>query len=305
MTSCDEPVPTSASWDACIDWFVRDELQLRGSSEQTVRAYAGDLAAFSAFARNRGICTPMEVRPTDIRAYLADCARQGHSKSTMARRLSCYRTFFAFLIRHRIIETNPAEAVATPKLTRRVPDFYYPEEIRVLLESIDGPDVWTARDRALLEFLYATGVRVSECVALDRDHVRLTEGAALVQGKGGKERWVLFGRQAAHWLSEYLERRATQRLDHPALFINRRGTRLTDRSVRRILAHHIDRVAGLHRISPHVIRHTFATHLLDGGADLRVVQELLGHASLSSTQIYTHTTRERLVRIYQLTHPRA
>lgn len=294
-----------AAWDAEIDAFVRDGLEARGMSPETVRAYAADLAALSRFADARGIRTPDAMRPSDIRAYLADCTQRGQARTTVARRLSCFRTFFDFLMERGRVTSNPAEPVSMPKRERRVPDFYYQEEMRVLLDSVDGDDVWSARDRALLEFLYATGVRVSECVALNRGDIRWSEGAVCVFGKGGKERWVLFGRQALHWLQVYLQRRDEAGFQNEALFINRRGSRLTDRSVRRILNHHIDRVAGLHRISPHVIRHTFATHLLDGGADLRVVQELLGHVSLSSTQIYTHTTRERLVRIYQRTHPRA
>ena len=188
-----------------------------------------------------------------------------------------------------------------------MPDFYYPEEMKALLESIDGNDVWSARDRALLEFLYATGIRVSECVALDIPDVDMTEGIALVFGKGAKERYVVVGENAAEWLRIYLAHRSTlaSQVDERALFLNQRTTRLTDRSVRRILDKHISRVAGLYHISPHALRHSFATHLLDGGADMRVVQELLGHASLSSTQIYTHTTRDRLARIYQQAHPRA
>ncbi|WP_308426171.1 tyrosine recombinase XerC [Alicyclobacillus cellulosilyticus] len=272
---------------------------------RTLTAYASDLQALVSFLQARGILDPLAVRSPHLRAYLAAELERGVSKVTLARRLSCFRGFFDYVARETGSEQNPARSLALPKRVRRLPEFYYQEEVKTLLESIPGDDLWSARDRALLEFLYATGVRVSECVGLNVADVRLDDGTALVYGKGGKERVVIFGRIAAMWLRRYLSLREAAKLGGDPLFINRRGGRLTDRSVRRILLHHIDRVAGLKRLSPHKLRHTFATHMLDGGADLRTVQELLGHTSLSTTQVYTHTTGDRLARVYQATHPRA
>ncbi|MBX5436040.1 MAG: tyrosine recombinase XerC [Alicyclobacillaceae bacterium] len=293
------------SLEVCAERFLREFAVSRGSSERTLSAYGADLAALLQYLEQRGIQAVREVRPAHLRSFLAQEAARGLAKSSLARRLSCYRSFFDHLMREGILDTNPARAVSLPKRGHPVPRFFYEEEVRVLLDSIPTHTVWDMRDRALMEFLYATGVRVSECVALNIPDLDLREGIATVWGKGGKERVVLLGRHAVHWLSRYLEVRAAEQLCHEAVFINRRGGRLTDRSVRRILLQCIDRIAHLQRVGPHVIRHSFATHLLNGGADLRVVQELLGHSSLSSTQIYTHTTRERLAQIYHRCHPRA
>ncbi|MCL6548191.1 MAG: tyrosine recombinase XerC [Alicyclobacillus sp.] len=295
--------------DVCCDTYLRSLSARRRYSERTLQAYGKDLAALEAFLKSRGVTSPSSVRPSHLRSFLAHEVARGLAKSSLARRLSCYRSFFDFLLRDGMVETNPARALSLPKRGRAVPPFYYEEEMRALLESVPADDLWSARDRALLELLYATGVRVSECVSLDIGDVDLEEGMARVTGKGGKERVVLIGSRAREALTRYLGLRRSAgagRLGpQDALFVNRRGGRLTDRSVRRILDRCIARVAQLHHIGPHAIRHSFATHLLNGGADLRVVQELLGHASLSSTQIYTHTTRERLARVYQQCHPRA
>jgi integrase/recombinase XerC len=296
-----EPVPFAAYVEEFIEW----QRVVRGASDKTLTAYQKDLHTLETFLRSRGITRPEEVRPGDLRTFFATEVRRGMAKSSNARRLSCFRTFFDYLLRQSVVEMNVAKAVSLPKRDKKVPQFYYQEEMKALLDSIQVTDIWSARDRALLEFLYATGVRVSECVALDVSDVSLTEGVALVFGKGGKERYVVVGTHAIESLRIYLNMRAVAGFHDSALFVNRKGTRLTDRSVRRILDKWIHVAAKLHHISPHAIRHSFATHLLDGGADLRVVQELLGHASLSSTQIYTHTTRDRLVRIYQNAHPRA
>lgn len=288
-----------------IDRFLYTRSHIKRSSAKTVHAYATDLNLLLNFMAKRGIGDARHVRSADVRAFLASEVGRGMAKSSLSRRLSCYRSFFDFLVRDGVVDSNVARAVSMPKREKRVPVFYYPEEVKALLESVPTRDVWSLRDRALLEFLYATGVRVTECVSLDIQDVSLEEGIALVFGKGAKERYVLVGSTAVQWMVKYLEQRAALQIPCQALFVNRKGSRLTDRSVRRILDKYILQVAGLQHISPHALRHSFATHMLDGGADLRVVQELLGHASLSSTQIYTHTTRERLVRIYHHAHPRA
>ncbi|MDI3257216.1 MAG: tyrosine-type recombinase/integrase, partial [Kyrpidia sp.] len=202
------------------------------------------------------------------------------------------------------------EPVATPKQEKRIPNFMDVEEVFHLLAVPDEGTALGLRDRALLEWLYATGVRVGEAVALRVGDVDLAAQTALIHGKGGKERYVLFGRSAALALKRYLESGWSElggKAPEPRdpLFLNYRGSRLSDRSVRRIVDRCMARVASYRKISPHVLRHTFATHMLDAGADLRAVQELLGHASLRSTQIYTHTTRERLLQVYLHAHPRA
>jgi integrase/recombinase XerC len=288
-----------------VDVFLERLRYERGASVHTVKAYAQDLAVLTDYFEQRGKAVPEETTLMDLRALLASEVRRGLSKRSLARRLSCYRRFFDFLVQEGAITNNPARLLKLPKQSKPIPDFYYQEEVKVLLESIPQDDVWSARDRALLELLYATGVRVSECVGLDVADVDLDQGIARVLGKGGKERYVILGSHAVAALRVYLTLRRELGEDERALFLNRRGSRLSDRSVRRILDGHIARVGRLHHISPHALRHSFATHMLDGGADLRAVQELLGHASLSSTQIYTHTTRERLARIYDQAHPRA
>jgi integrase/recombinase XerC len=208
------------------------------------------------------------------------------------------------------VEKNPAKDVHLPKLERRLPNFLYVDAVERLMDAPDCSTPLGLRDKALLELLYASGVRVSECVGLDISDLSLDDGTALVCGKGGKERIVMLGSRAVAALKRYL-REAWPKLfhdeggDEKPLFLNHKGTRLSDRSVRRILDKYVLQLAGMQHISPHTLRHTFATHLLDHGADLRVVQELLGHVSLSSTQIYTHTTREHLERVYTKAHPRA
>lgn len=289
----------------CVDAFLAIRTIERGGSVRTIQAYAADLALLVSFLEEHGIRDISELRLQHLRTFFAGEVRRGMAKSSLSRRLSCYRSFLDYLVREGIITVNYARLVSLPKKEKKVPSFYYQEEMKALLESISGTDIWSLRDRALLEFIYSSGVRVSECVDLNARNVDFEEGIALVMGKGAKERYVLIGEVALTWLRKYMAERTVARLENEALFVNRRGERLTDRSVRRILDKYIQQIPQLGHISPHALRHSFATHLLDGGADLRVVQELLGHASLSSTQIYTHTTRERLARIYHETHPRA
>lgn len=299
----------AGSIEQWIDGYLGRRRQLRSVSAKTELAYGQDLAAFAGYLIGEGITAIEEVRLFHLRSFLARELQRGLAKRSIARRVSCYRSFYDYLLQEHVVEQNIARLVSLPKLDKTVPTFYYPEETKALLDSIPTTTWWDARDRALLEFLYASGARVSECVGLNRQDVDLDMGTALVFGKGSKERYVLIGSIAVRWLSHYLALRADAMLpeeDIPAIFINRRGGRLTDRSVRRILDQRIDHAANnLPHISPHALRHSFATHLLDAGADLRVVQELLGHASLSTTQIYTHTSREKLARTYQDAHPRA
>lgn len=286
----------------CVAQFL--ELRGRKWSPRTQMAYQKDLQILIVYLREMGIQEPKDITVRALRSFLAAEMARDISKSSLARRLSCFRSFFDFLEEEEMVETNIARAISMPKRDKTVPRYFYQEEVSQLLDHIAGHEFADLRDRALLEFLYGTGVRVSECVALNLDDVSFPDDLALVFGKGGKERYVIYGKRAHDAMTRYLSVRST-RAKTRALFVNQRGERLTDRSVRRILEARIREVPGLRDMNPHGLRHSFATHLLDGGADLRSVQELLGHSSLSSTQIYTHTTRERLTRVYQDAHPRS
>lgn len=295
-----------------VDLFLEYLRVERNASANTIDSYRSDLEQFCAFLTGEGIETFGDVTHVTIRTFLSRLYMAKAARRTLARKMSCLRSLYEFLVREEIVETNPAKSVSTPKLEKRTPKFLYIEEAKKLVEAppLDGP--LGMRDRALLETLYATGIRVSECTGLTAKNVDLETGVARVFGKGGKERIVLLGRKACEAIRLYLERgrplllnpKGTNR-EQAALFLNYRGEPLSVRSVRRIVDKYIKQVAGQLSISPHDLRHTFATHLLDEGADLRVVQELLGHVSLSSTQIYTHTTKEKLLRVYMNAHPRA
>ncbi|SIS90796.1 tyrosine recombinase XerC [Alicyclobacillus vulcanalis] len=285
-----------------VQAFLQDaELRF---SQRTVRSYRQDLLAFCEWLRDRGIERLDAVTTREIRAHAGERLARGVAKSSVARRLSCLRTFLRFCAEQGWIQEGMRAHILLPKRDRRLPRYLHEEEVSVLLDGIAGDDFAALRDRALLEFLYATGVRVSECVQLDLTDLDLMTGFARVLGKGGRERYVIMGRRAVEALQRYLPER--NRVAHTqAVFVNRRGGRLTDRSVRRVLERRIQEVPGLRSIHVHGLRHSFATHMLNGGADLRSVQELMGHASLSSTQIYTHTSRERLAQAYYAAHPRA
>ncbi|MFD1674712.1 tyrosine recombinase XerC [Alicyclobacillus fodiniaquatilis] len=290
-----------AEFERYVQQFI-EERQLKWS-ERTLVAYRKDLEALVQHLAQSGITDAREITVPCLRGFLAHEFTRGQSKASVARRMSCFRAFFDYLEQNGVIEQNIARALSLPKRDKMVPRYYYQEDMQELLDHIAGSGFADRRDRALFEFLYATGVRVSECVSLDVSDVSLADGLALVTGKGAKERYVILGQAAIRALEAYIEVRPSAQT--AALFINQRGGRLTDRSVRRILLQRIQELPGLGHLSPHGVRHSFATHLLDGGADLRSVQELLGHESLSSTQIYTHTSRERLTRVYQMAHPRS
>ncbi len=287
---------------------LRDE---RRASPETLRAYASDLAQFGAHVAASAPGRPPELAELDtlsVRGYVAHLSRAGLEKTSIARKLSSLRSFFRYALRERWIESNPAAAVRTPRLPRRLPRHLTVDEVFVLLDRIGGATFADLRDRALLELLYATGIRVGELVRLELDDLDLGAQLVRVLGKGGKERLVPFGRQAAHALARYLERASVLRQRHAdghPVFLNARGGRLTDRSVRRILDKRLRQAALSARVSPHALRHSFATHMLGAGADLRAIQELLGHASLSTTQRYTHVSTEALMQVYDRTHPRA
>ncbi len=289
----------------------------RNASPYTVRNYTTDLLGnysrgtekgFFQFLRLKRIVSLEKVDKNTLRDYTSWLMGQGVARTSIARKLSAIRSFYRYLQREEILATDPSEKASAPKLDRRLPDFLTPDEITRLLESPDTTSPTGQRDRALLELLYASGIRVSELVKLDLEQIDLDSREIRVWGKGAKERVVLMGIPAANALINYLEHGRRQLLAQGksrALFLNRYGARLTERSVQSLLAEYAHTAKIEKRVHPHMLRHTFATHLLDGGADLRVVQELLGHASLSSTQIYTHVSQSQAKKVYLSAHPLA
>jgi integrase/recombinase XerC len=277
----------------------------RNVSPHTLYAYASDLAQFTEFVRReRG----SEARVGDvdhllIRRWLA-LLHKDHRKSSIGRKLAALRAFFKYLVREGRLARNPAELVSTPKKEKRVPFHLTIDEVTALVEAPRDGDLLALRDRAILETLYSCGIRVSELTGLTIGAVDLEEGLVRVLGKGGKERVVPVGRQARQAIADYLLARNGPPPDAPFL-LNARGGRLTSRSVARSVDKYILRLATIKKISPHTLRHTFATHMLEAGADLRSIQELLGHASLSTTQKYTHVSIDRLMEVYDKAHPKA
>ena len=296
-------MPTAAAIRREIDRFVRHIRNQRGYSEETCRAYAADLYELDAFLTDTvPDLTPRRIDIGVLRLFLAHLHERGNRKSTVARKLSAIRSFFRHLHRSGRIGRNPAETLVRPKLPRYLPSHLTEPEIVLLLETPDASTGLGRRDRAILELLYGTGIRVGELVGLQIDDCDLGRRFVRVLGKGKKERIVPFGRPAEAALRAYLEARPG---GGPWLFLNARGGHLTDRSVRRIVDRHIRACAVTRKISPHGLRHTFATHLLEHGADLRSIQELLGHASLSTTQRYTAVSTRHLLEVHRRAHPRA
>lgn len=291
----------------------------RALSPHTVRAYEGDLLRLVTFLSEEYWQIPaseIEIDRIDsvaVRSYLAALARD-HGRRSQGRALSALRTFFRWACRVGAASANPAQRIRTPKVPQQLPRHLRPGEIEELLAAPAGDEPMALRDRALLELLYATGLRVAELVALDWRDLEIKERVLRTLGKGGKERMVPFGRPAQAALRAW--RPAWRTLRESAagpraepelepLFVNLRGERLTDRSVRRLLDRYVTATATAAGVHPHTLRHTFATHLLESGADLRAIQELLGHSSLSTTQRYTHVDIERLQAVYREAHPRA
>jgi len=288
--------------------YLRDE---RSLSSNTLRAYEREIAQFVAFARGEMSCdSPAEVRPATVRAYLADLHHRRLAKASAQRALAALRTYFRFLSREGVVTSNPARVVPTPRAPKALPSVVSAAELGEMLDALPD-DPAGRRDRAALELLYGAGLRAAELVALDLDDVDLSRRLARVHGKGGKERVVPFGRKAEGAIRAYLADRAAWRAaaselsPGEPLIVNQRGGRLSDRSLRRILDAAILRIASLQHIHPHMLRHAFATHLLEAGMDLRAIQELLGHASLSTTQRYTHLDLAHLMETYRKAHPKA
>jgi integrase/recombinase XerC len=274
----------------------------RGASAHTLRGYAGDLAELQAYLRSVRVSGLAAADARVLRGYLAWLHGRGLAKSSIARKVACARSCYRFLARRELVATNPARQLASPRLPRRLPSVLPKDESKELLDAPAEDTLAGRRDRALLELLYASGLRVAECCGLDLEDVDRRHGSVRVMGKGSKERVVPVGEIALEALEAYLDRRGG---GHGPLFRNARGTRLSTRSVHSIVRRRA-RAAGLaRRVTPHTLRHTFATHLLGEGADLRFIQELLGHSRLSTTQRYTHVSPEHLMKVYDAAHPRA
>ncbi len=284
------------------------------ASPYTVRNYTTDLIGsknikgFFSFLADRGIKSLDEVNRLALRDYMGYLVEQRVVKASIARKLSAIRSFYRYLMREEMLKTNPAEKTSSPKLEKRLPSFLTLNEMERLLQMPDLTTPQGMRDRAFIELLYASGLRVSELAQLDVKQLDLDTRETIVWGKGAKERVVLMGRPAAEALDVYIRKgrpKLMGKRGNSALFLNRYGGRLTERMVQKLLSGYA-RAAGIDKkVHPHQLRHTFATHMLDGGADLRVVQELLGHADLSSTQIYTHVTKSRAKKVYLAAHPMA
>ncbi len=284
--------------------YLRHE---RNASAHTIAGYRRDLTQFADYIGEKEI----PLRKADniqIRGFMAHLHERKLKKSTMARKLAAVRSFYQFGIKKKWIAENPAKVVATPKQEKRVPSFLSEEEMASFLEVPASGKPLDLRDQAALELLYATGIRVSELVGINLEDVNFGERLVRVRGKGKKERLVPFGRVAEDRLSTYLKLRPRllgENIGERALFLNYQGGRITPRSVERIVDKYIRLTAVKRKISPHSLRHSFASHLLSRGADLRVIQELLGHESLATTQKYTHLDLGRLMDVYRKSHPRS
>lgn len=293
-------------------FFLKNE---KNYSNYTIVSYRNDLIQFFNYLKLYRILKDDKIEYVDrsvMRKYIVYLKKSDYSARSISRKISTVRSFFKFCLREGIIKVNPTINLITPKINKKLPYFLYLQEVNKLIETPLKNTIFGIRDRAILELLYGTGIRVGELVNLNICNIDLYEKTIIVFGKGSKERILPLGNPSIRAIQEYLTSRNlfekkifVNKNDLEALFLNRLGGRLTTRSIRRIIIKYM-KMAGLNKkISPHVLRHSFATHLLEGGADLRSVQELLGHKSLSTTQIYTHITKERLKTIYKKSHPRA
>ena len=290
----------------------------RNVSAHTLRNYMSDLEQFYDYlcpvdaTGNRRLIEIRQIDHITIREYLAKLYREKRKKTSIARKLATLRTFFKFLCREQVLEMNPARLVSSPRLEKKLPKVLSVDDVVRFIETPDTETVLGKRDRAILEMLYATGIRVAELAGINLDDIDFKNESIRVRGKRRKERIVPFGSKAKEALQDYLGVRGDLLIEAPedqrepmALFMNYQGTRITTRSVGRMIDKYVTECAMAHDISPHSLRHSFATHLLSAGADLRSIQELLGHARLSTTQIYTQVSMEKLMEVYDKSHPKA
>jgi integrase/recombinase XerD len=290
-----------------LDRFLHYLIVEKGLSRNTIEAYSQGLNRFLNHLREKGIEEVDQISKLDIREFLLFLKRKGLSSKTMARNLVSIRSFLRFLTEEGLLQVNPAEEIESPKLAQTLPEILSIDEVERLLEQPDLRNPRGIRDRSMLEMLYATGMRVTELVRLQVNHVRLEAGYVLLFGKGSKERIVPIGIEAMKWMQRYMKAPRDSLLkkkECPFLYVNRSGRSMSRQQFWKIIKAY-GRKAGIRkRISPHLLRHSFASHLLEKGADLRSVQLMLGHSDISTTQIYTHVTGERLKKIHQRYHPR-
>ncbi|MFL7790762.1 MAG: site-specific tyrosine recombinase/integron integrase [Anaerolineae bacterium] len=294
-----------------LDRFL-SYMEAQNSSPYTIKNYGNDIGQFLDYCREQGVGSPAKIDRSLLRSYLAELDAIGYVKASISRRVAELRSFGNFLVQEKVIERNPFRAVSAPRIPQRLPKYLTIAEVEALLTTPDTTTPLGLRDRAIIEVLYGAGLRVSELVGLNVSDADPRQGQVRVMGKGGKERIGLLGRPAVRALRAYLEAGrpvlAAQGKGGPipsALWLNHRGGRLSVRGVSMMLSKAGEQAGIRTGVSPHILRHSFATHLLDGGADLRVVQELLGHANLVTTQIYTHVSQSRAREVYTRAHPRA
>ncbi len=297
-----------------IERFLGHLAHQRNASSQTVRAYRSDLLQFHDHLLRIAESAPVDLRLVDrgsVRAFLAALMEQGHSKRSIGRKLACLRSFFRYSLSRDLIDRNPAAGLHSPKADRTLPSFVEERQLIAAIEAIGTARWRDLRDRAVMEILYGTGIRAAELAGLDRGDFSAAEGTIRVRGKGGKERIVPIGRHAIEIVSRYVQKtqeefsRRFSPPDRAALILSPRGGRINVRAVYAIVRRILSTIPNQERLGPHVLRHSFATHLLEHGADLRAVKELLGHENLSTTQVYTHVSTEHLQRVYAQAHPRA
>ncbi|MBS4172507.1 tyrosine recombinase XerC [Bacillus sp. FJAT-49736] len=293
----------------CLFSFIEYIQIEKNYSDYTIKFYRQDIEHFFMFMSEQSISNLSEVEYFDARLYLTGLYTSEYSRASMARKISSLRSFYKFMMREKIVSENPFALLTQPKKELRIPKFFYQEELEKLFQACEGESPLDIRNKALLEILYSTGIRVSECANIELKDIDFEFDAILVKGKGKKERFVLFGSFANNALQHYINTARSQLMQntapHSFLFVNYKGNPLTVRGIRHILNSLIERAALTGKMHPHMLRHTFATHLLNNGADIRTVQELLGHEYLSSTQVYTHVTKEHLRNTYMAHHPRA
>ncbi|MFH1768671.1 MAG: site-specific tyrosine recombinase/integron integrase [Candidatus Omnitrophota bacterium] len=287
-----------------IDKFLNYLEIEKNYSGHTLINYRIDLTDFANFLGEDGQ-KDVDINKIDylfLRKFLGRLAVKNLKKRTVSRKISTLKSFFKFLMRENVIKNNPAVSLIYPKMDKNLPHFLTEQEVGAILGMDSGRDLFNLRDKAIIEFLYSSGARVSEMVSVKSEDIDLIGGIVKVKGKGRKERLLPLGEPALVTIKDYIDKRKDA---CPYLFINRRARRITDRGVRNIINKYIGKVSLSLKVSPHTFRHSFATHLLNRGADLRSVQELLGHSSIATTQIYTHLTIDSLKRVYERTHPRA
>ncbi len=280
----------------------------RNLSKETVRSYAGDIGQFCQFlAENLGVSEAKDVNRSHVRSFLSSFYEDGYGRRSIARKLSALKSFFKYLKKRGYVAADPTAGMRSPRPEKRLPSILSIEEAGELMQAPSGPGILPLRDRAMLELLYGGGLRASELCALNLPDIDMYAEVVKVKGKGGKERLLPLGRKAKLSLQSYLKRRGEliKKEETEAVFLGKMGTRLTTRSLQRIVRKFILTVSSRSGTNPHVLRHTFATHMLERGADLKAIQDLLGHASLSTTQIYSHVTMDRLKNVYRKAHPRA